>query len=120
MSQLVVYPARTDVVPPPAVAYHTAPASARESILTNGLLPSQPGTNGSGGFVVDLLLSGQQRGVCVTAEPDVEGRWSSEPAWDVRQVQTPENGWLPDRLHPASWCLVDQVEETLHSTHSRA
>lgn len=122
MSQLVAYPSRTDIVHPPAVTFHTAPTSARESILAAGLLPSRPGehrpgTNGSGGFVVDLLLSAQQRGVYVTAEPDVEGRWSSEPAWDVWQVQTPESGWLPDRLHPDSWCLVDQVEATLHGTY---
>src|SRR4051794_15348453 len=71
---------------PPAVVYHTAPRTARESIRAQGLRASQPGDGGSWApskAICEMLQASQPPGVYVGAEPDVRGAWAHWAAWDV-------------------------------------
>ena len=95
------------LIDPPALVYHTAPRTARDSIMKDGLRSALPssGTRGVGAV-------GQPRGVYVGGTPDVQGIWSTESAWDVWEVRSADLPWAHDRLNTGCWMITSDVPVT--------
>lgn len=107
---------------PPAVVYHTAPASRRDQIAATGLRVSQPGQGGSWAptkAVCVMLQAAQPPGVYVGAAPDLRGVWSHWPAWDVWAVRRGPLPWAHDKLNPGCWSLRADVSPDAIRLHAR-
>ena len=97
---------------PPARVYHTAPRSARESILRRGLEASQPGRGGSWAPYREVcvrLQAAQPPGVYVAAQPDRRGVWAHWPEWDVWEVDLAGLLWAHDALNPGCWSVPASI-----------
>lgn len=92
-------------LPPPSTCFHTAALQYRDSILKDGLRARLPEAGDNWGS----LALGQPQGVYVAAVPDEIGMWSSDPRWDVWEVDVSTLAWHHDRLNPGCWVLDDDV-----------
>lgn len=94
-------------IDPPVSCFHTAPLTARESILRWGLRPGAstnwPGKN----------VSSQPIAVYVATEPDLRGTWSHWDRWDIWGVDLTGLLWSHDRMNPGCYSVpfvpVDRI-----------
>lgn len=87
------------------IVYHTASTRARQSIGQFGLRMAKPAAGRFG-----HMAAGQPAGVYVAATPDIEGRWTPEPTWDIWAIDTIGLAWTHDRLNPGNWVLLNDVQ----------
>lgn len=94
----------------PARVFHTAPRTARESIISGGLRVCQPGSPGTDPMPDPYgVYAGQTPGVYVGEAPDTDGMWSRWAEWDVWEVDPAGLPWAPDPMNPRCWVLLADV-----------
>lgn len=95
----------------PRVAYHTAPATAREAIRREGLLARRPAQHNWAEALEEeyVMVCDQPAGVYITRTPDRRGVWSHWPAWDVWAFATEGLTVVHDVLNPGCWMVTEDV-----------
>lgn len=92
---------------PPPIVYHTAPASARASIMAEGLRVGVPAEGNWSRLACEV---GQPAGVYVEAKPDRAGKWSHWPEHDVWAIDREGLAMEPDELNPGCWVILEPVD----------
>ena len=93
----------------PAVTYHVTEPHNVEFILREGLRAAYPRDRHGQGLSVSLILQAQPRGVYLSAEPDVFGRFSVSAQWTILEVDTAGLIWEHDPLNEGCWLVLGDI-----------